>query len=85
MTALWNLSDGKPGVAVALADLDAAIGRAERSRTEQLAELELLARAGKGTAGILAWLRRTNRHLGALRGERQRLLTEGDAARRDDR
>jgi hypothetical protein len=27
MTALWNLSDGKTGVAVALADLDAAIGR----------------------------------------------------------
>jgi hypothetical protein len=27
MTALWNLSYGKPGVAVALADLDAAIGR----------------------------------------------------------
>jgi len=27
MTALWNLSGGRPGVAVALADLDAAIGR----------------------------------------------------------
>ena len=61
-------------VRVALRELDIAIERAERSRADQLAYAELLARAGKRTAGVLLWLRRTDAHLDVLRRDRLRLL-----------
>ena len=61
-------------VRVALRELDDAIGRAERSQADQLAYAELLARAGKRTAGVLLWLRRTDAHLDALRRDRLWLL-----------
>jgi hypothetical protein len=50
------------------------IERAERSQADQLAYAELLARAGKRTAGVLLWLRRTDAHLDALRRDRLWLL-----------
>ena len=65
-------------VRVALRELDAAIERAERSQADQLANAELLARAGGRTAGVLIWLRRTDAHLDALRRDRSWLL-DGEA------
>ena len=61
-------------VRAALRELDIAIERAERSQADQLAYAELLARAGKRTAGVLLWLRRTDAHLDALRQDRLWLL-----------
>jgi hypothetical protein len=65
-------------VRTALAKLDAAIERAEGCRADQLAHLELLAWAGQRTTGVLAWLRRTDAHLDALRRDRLWLL-DGEA------
>ena len=64
-------------VRAALAKPDAAIEHAEGCRADQLAHLELLARAGKRTTGVLAWLRRTEAHLDALRRDRLWLLDGG--------
>jgi hypothetical protein len=55
LTALWNLSGGKPDVAVNVADVDEAIGRGHRDmRTplnlQSLAEQGLVAPAGGGWA-----------------------------------
>ena len=61
-------------VRATLAKLDAAIERTEGCRAEQLAYLELLAWAGRRTTGVLAWLRRTDVHLDALRRDRLWLL-----------
>ena len=61
-------------VRVALRELDLAIERAERSQADQLAYAELLARAGRRTAGVLLRLRRTDAHLDALRRDRLWLL-----------
>jgi hypothetical protein len=61
-------------VRAALAELDAAIKCAERCRADQLAHLELLAWAGRRTTSVLAWLRRTDMHLDALRRDRLWLL-----------
>jgi hypothetical protein len=65
-------------VRTALAKLDAAIERAEGCRADQLAHLELLAWAGQRTTGVLAWLRRTDAYLNALRRDRLWLL-DGEA------
>ena len=65
-------------VRAALAELDAAIERAEECRADQLVHLELLAWAGRRTTGVLAWLRRTDAHLDALRRDRLWLL-DGEA------
>jgi hypothetical protein len=71
-------------VRAALAELDAAIARAKGSREDQLDHLELLAWAGRPTTGVLAWLRRTDAHLDALRRDRLWLLG-GEAAAEADR
>ena len=63
-----------PRVRAALAELDAAIERAEGCRADQLAHLELLAWAGRRTTSVLAWLHRTDTHLDALRRHRLWLL-----------
>ena len=65
-------------VRAALAELNGAIERAEGCRADQLAHLELLAWAGRRTTGVLAWLRRTDAHLDALRRDRLWLL-DGEA------
>jgi len=62
-------------VRAALAELDAAIKRAEGCRADQLVHLELLlAWAGRRTTSVLAWLHRTDTHLDALRRDRLWLL-----------
>ena len=61
-------------VRAALAEIDAAIKRAEGCRADQLVHLELLAWAGRRTTSVLAWLHRTDTHLDALRRDRLWLL-----------
>ncbi len=58
-----------------LAEIEMAIKRAERTRVQQLVDIKHLAEGGKGTAGALVWLRRTDDHLGCLRRSRQALLS----------
>ena len=65
---------GPRRVRVALRELDLTIERAEKIQADQLAYAELLARAGRRTAGVLLWLRRTDAHLDALRRDRLWLL-----------
>ena len=55
MTALWNLSGGRAGVPVGVADIDAAIGR---GRGDMRTPLNLQSLAGEdvvGAAGPSGW------------------------------
>jgi hypothetical protein len=60
----------------AAAELDAAIGRVERARREQLAEAARLAASGRDPAPVHALLRLTEDYLACLRQSRRILLWE---------
>jgi hypothetical protein len=60
----------------ALAEIDAAIDQTATNRRQQLSTVDRLAKAGKATAGIAVWLRRTDDHLDDLRRRRHSLLVD---------
>jgi hypothetical protein len=55
LTALWNLSGGRPGAAVTVADVDEAIGRGHRDMRTPLNLLSLAEQGLVAPAEAGAW------------------------------